>query len=95
MKTFEEALTEEVKSIKYYGTCTNEFKEGFDEGANWAAQSPELINEILTKYHEWAINISAESFDRWQVEEGDHEKINARIRKEFIDYLFQKKINEK
>lgn len=91
MKTFEEALTQEVNSIEYYGNCTYEFKEGFEDGAKWAQTSPELINDILTKYMEWAGNLPANIFDKWSKEEGEHEKTKARIRKEFIEYLNQKK----
>lgn len=56
-----------------------------------ASQSPELINEILTKYMEWAENLPAKNFDKWSKEEGDFEKTKARIRKEFINYLNEKK----
>lgn len=49
--------------------------------------SPELINEILTKYMAWAENVSAKNFDKWSKEEGEHEKTKARIRKEFIKHL--------
>lgn len=49
--------------------------------------SPELINEILTKYHEWASNIPAMRFAKWEEEEGDFDKTKARIRKEFIEFL--------
>ena len=93
MKTFEEALKRAIDAAPYTpGLYDGSYKEGFVDGLEHAQElidkhKNEAINEILTKYHEWAINISAESFDRWQVEEGDHEKTNARIRKEFIEFL--------
>src|SRR5690606_7010112 len=52
-----------------------------------ASESPELINEILTKYHEWSGNLPAKVFEKWEKEEGDFEKTKERIRKEFIEYL--------
>ena len=55
-----------------------------------ASQSPELINEILTKYMEWAYDLPAEQFADWEDEEGDREKTKARIRKEFIEYINNK-----
>ena len=54
-----------------------------------ASEIPELLNEILTKYHEWAYNLPPSQFANWDDEEGDKEKTKARIRKEFIDYLKQ------
>lgn len=92
MKTFEEALKAEVirkaSILESEGSSTDsQALIVFEYGANWAAQSPELINEILTKYHEWASNIPSMRLAKWGNEEGDFEKTKARIRKEFIEFL--------
>lgn len=95
MKTFEEALDEKLEELPYRtylddGGYNDGVIDGFEFGANWASTNPELINEILTKYMEWAHNLPASQFDKWDKEEGDHEKTKARIRKEFIEFLKQK-----
>lgn len=92
MKAFDISLEEKLKELPYTphlddGGYSDGVIDGFESGANWASQSPELINEILTKYHEWAENLPANIFDKWSKEEGDFEKTKARIRKEFIEYL--------
>src|SRR5690554_5073421 len=97
MKTFEEVYREEVKRRFPNPEDTN-FEPAylvndigwFKEGARWASKTPELINEILTKYHEWSINTPSKTFKKWEDEEGDFEKTKARIRKEFIEFLNQK-----
>lgn len=55
-----------------------------------ASESPELINEILTKFMEWVINTPSKTAKKWEGEEGSLEKTKARIRKEFIEFLNQK-----
>ena len=94
MKTFDEALEEETKrhrtDLDSQGCSDREklrYLSWFREGAHWAENSPELINEILTKYHEWAINTPSKTFKKWEDEEGDFDKTKARIRKEFNEYL--------
>src|SRR5690554_6818543 len=92
MKTFDEALGERIKALPYTphlddGGYNDGMVDGFESGANWASQSPELINEILTKYHEWATNLLARTLDKWSKEEGNFEKAKARTRKEFIEFL--------
>ena len=94
MKTFEEALKDEIirktsimESEGWDRSSDPQALIVFESGANWAAQSPELVNEILTKYHEWSINTPSKTFKKWEDEEGDFEKTKARIRKEFIEYL--------
>jgi hypothetical protein len=94
MKTFEEALKDEIirktsimESEGWDISIDPQVLIVFESGANWASTSPELINEILTKYHEWAHNLPAQQFSKWDDEEGDHEKTKARIRKEFIEFL--------
>lgn len=92
MKTFEEALEEKLEEIPYTphlddGEYNEGVYDGFESGAEWASKSPELIDEILTKYHEWAHNLPAQQFANWEDEEGDKEKTKARIRKEFIEFL--------
>ena len=92
MKTFDEALEEKLKELPYTphlddGGYNDGRIDGFESGANWASKSPELINEILTKYQEWAHNIPPAKFHDWDDEEGDREKTKARIRKEFIEFL--------
>ena len=94
MKTFDEALEEETKrhrtDLDSQG-CSDRgqlrYLSWFREGARWAENSPELINEILTKYMQWAENLPANIFDKWGKEEDDYEKTKERIRKEFIEYL--------
>lgn len=71
------------------------FNGGFIDGLEYAQELLDIhrgatINEILTKYMEWASNLPASQFDKWDKEEGDKEKTKARIRKEFIEYLNQK-----
>ena len=92
MKTFDISLEGKLKELPYVphlddGGYNDGVIDGFESGAEWAAQTPELINEILTKYMEWAHNLPAQQFANWDDEEGDKEKTKARIRKEFIDFL--------
>lgn len=94
MKTFDEALTSEAQrhkaDLNSQGCSDREqlrYLSWFREGARWAENSPELINEILTKYMQWAENLPANIFDKWENEEGEREKTKERIRKEFIAYL--------
>lgn len=94
MKTFDKSLEEKLKELPYTphlddGGYNDGMVDGFESGANWASTNPELINEIMTKYMEWATNIPAKQFVDWDDEEGDHEKTKARIRKEFIQSLNQ------
>jgi len=92
MKTFDEALEEKLKDLPYTPHLddvgyNDGVIDGFELGAEWASTSPELINEILTKYRQWAENLPANIFDKWGKEEDDYEKTKERIRKEFIEYL--------
>ena len=94
MKTFEEALKYEIirktsimESEGWDRSIDPQVLIVFESGANWASQSPELINEILTKYMEWAENLPAQQFAKWEDEEGDKGKTKARIRKEFIEFI--------
>ena len=91
MKTFDEALEERIKDLPTPNYEEDNFDagvaHGFESGANWAAQSPELINKILTKFMEWVINTPSKTAKKWEDEEGDREKSRARIRKEFIEFL--------
>lgn len=94
MKTFGEALKDEIIRKTWIMESGGWGRSGdiqalivFESGAEWASQSPELINEILTKYMEWAHNLPAQQFADWEDEEGDHEKTKARIRKEFIEFI--------
>ena len=96
MKTFEEALKDEIirktsimESEGWDRSIDPQVLIVFESGANWASQSPELINEILTKYMEWASNLTDAQIANWDDEEGDLEKTKARIRKEFIEFLKQ------
>ena len=95
MKTFEEALEERIKDLPTPNYEEDNFDagvtHGFESGAEWASKSPELINEILTKYMEWVDNTPRNKFADWLCEEGDYDKNDARIRKEFINYLNEKK----
>lgn len=97
MKTFEQALKDEIirktsimESEGWDKSIDPQLLIVFESGANWASKSPELINEILTKYHEWAHNLPAQQFAKWEDEEGSFDKTKARIRKEFIEFLNQK-----
>lgn len=97
MKTFEEVLGEEVdrhkSDLENRGCGQLDILMQsmlFSEGALFARTSPELINEILTKYMEWVDNTPKNKFADWLCEEGDDEKMDARIRKEFIEFLNQK-----
>lgn len=96
MKTFEEALEARLKELPYVPHLDdvgyNDGRtDGFEQGAEWASQSPELISEILMKYHDWAVTLPTYQFNKWGDEEGDFEKTKARIRDEFIKYLKQNK----
>lgn len=98
MKTFEQALKDEIirktsimESEGWDRSSDPQALIVFESGANWASKSPELINEILAKYMEWAENLPANIFDKWSKEEDGFEKTKARIRKEFIEYLNQEK----
>lgn len=94
MKTFDEALGERIKDLPTPNYEEDNFDagvaHGFESGANWASKSPELINEILTKFMEWAVNLTDAQVANWKDKEGDFEKTKARMRKEFIEFLNQK-----
>src|SRR5690554_1178992 len=93
MKTFEEALKKAIDAAPFTpGLDDGGFNGGFIDGLQYAQELLDInkgaaINEILTKYHEWAINTPSKTFKKWEDEEGDFEKTKARIRKEFIEYL--------
>lgn len=91
MKTFSKSLEEKIKDLPTPNYEEDNFDagviHGFESGANWAAQSPELINEILTKYMDWSLNLTDAQLANWEDEEGSLEKTKARIRKEFIEFL--------
>jgi len=96
MKTFDKALEEEmerhISDLDSQGCSDREqlrYLSWFREGALYAETNPELINEILTKYQDWATNLPASQFANWDDEEGDKGKTKARIRKEFIEFLNQ------
>lgn len=97
MKTFEDELKRAIDSAPYTpGLDDGSYKGGFIDGLEYAQELLDMhigtaINEILTKYHEWASNITAMRFAKWENEEGDFDKTKARIRKEFINYLNEKK----
>lgn len=96
MKTFEEALNKAIDDAPYTpGLDDGSYNGGFIDGLEYAQElldmyKNDVINEILTKYMEWADNLPAKIFDKWSKEEGDFDKTKARIRKEFIEYLNQK-----
>src|SRR5690554_4457732 len=97
MKTFEEALKDEIirktsimESEGFDKSSDPQALMVFESGANWASTNPELINEILTKFMEWAINTPSKTAKKWEDEEGSFEKTKVRIRKEFIEFLNQK-----
>lgn len=94
MKTFDEALGERIKDLPTPNYEEDNFDagvaHGFESGAEWASQSPELIDEILMKFMEWVINTPSKTAKKWEDEEGSLEKTKARIRKEFIEFLNQK-----
>ncbi len=93
MKTFDEVLKKSIDDAPFTpGLDDGSYKEGFVDGLEYAQElidkhKNNAINEILTKYHEWASNIPAMRFAKWENEEGDFDKTKARIRKEFIEYL--------
>ena len=93
MKTFEEALKKAIDAAPFTpGLDDGGFNGGFIDGLEHAHELLDMhrgaaINEILTKYMEWAHNLPAQQFAKWEDEEGDHEKTKARIRKEFIEFL--------
>lgn len=99
MKTFEEELQKEIDnqlSMIRPGMEGVGYDGGFIDGLEHAQQlidkhKDDAIDEILTKYHEWASNIIAMRFAKWEEEEGDFDKTKDRIRREFIEYLNQKK----
>ena len=96
MKTFEEALNKAIDNAPYTpGLDDGSYKGGFIDGLEHAQELLDMhrgtaINEILTKYHEWAYHLPAAQFANWEDEEGDKEKTKARIRKEFIEFLKRK-----
>lgn len=94
MKAFDKSLEEEmerhISDLDSQGCSDREqlrYLSWFREGALYAETNPELINEILTKYMAWVDNTPKNKFSDWLCEEGDDEKMEARIRKEFIEYL--------
>lgn len=96
MKTFEEALKKAIDAAPYTpGLDDGSYNGGFIDGLEYAQELLDIhrgdaINEILTKYMEWATNLPAKQFANWEDEEGDFEKTKPRIRKEFIEFLNQK-----
>ena len=96
MKTFEDELKRAIDNVSLRpGLEGVGYDGGFIDGLEYAQELLDMhkndaINEILTKYHEWAYHLPAAQFANWEDEEGDKEKTKARIRKEFIEFLKRK-----
>lgn len=93
MKTFSKALKKAIDAAPYTpGLDDGSYKGGFIDGLEYAQELLDIhrgaaINEILTKYQEWSVLIPAKIFAKWDKEEGDFDDTQARIRKEFIEFL--------
>lgn len=93
MKTFEEELKRAIDNVSLRpGLEGVGYDGGFIDGLEYAQElidkhTNDAIEEILTKYMEWAGSLPAKNFDKWSKEEGDKEKTKARIRKEFIEFI--------
>jgi len=65
-----ETLKDFIESQPYYGTCTTEYKEGIEVGANWQAER--MYIEIEQKWLEYRSNTNNEDawcFKEWLVEQ--------------------------
>lgn len=97
MKTFEEALKRAIDSALYIpGLDDGGYNEGFIDGLEYALQlidehKDDAIDEILEDYQGWEILVPREIFIKWAEEEKeDFADSQARIRREFIEYLNKK-----
>lgn len=100
MKTFEEALKRAIDAAPFTpGLDDGGFNGGFIDGLEHAQELLDIhrgaaINEILTKYHEWALSLPGITFVKWDYEEVYPDKTKARMRKEFINFLNKNNQNE-